>query len=76
MIKHLDKLTVKYKDKYVIWILKNLKTVSRGIDSLSNNCVNCFNALKYFVYMRQGHLERDNGYIEQGRSAIENPILA
>ena len=56
MIKHFDKFTLKYKERYVICILKNLKMVSTGIYSLGNKRVNYFNALKYFVNMRQGTL--------------------
>ena len=47
--------------KYVIWILKNLKTVSTGIDSLGNKCVKHFIAIKYFVNMRKVPLEGDKG---------------
>ena len=67
MIKHLDKFTVKQKEKDVIWHLMNLKTVSSGIDSLGNKRVNYLNALKYFVNMRQGPLKGDDGYIKRVR---------
>ena len=40
MIKHLDELTLKHKGKDVIWILKNSKTVSTGIENLVNKRVN------------------------------------
>ena len=49
MIKHLDKFTVKHKEKDVICPLKNLKTVSTGIDSLGNKRVDYFNALNIFL---------------------------
>ena len=68
MIKHLEKLTVKHKVKEVIWLLNNLRTVSTTIDSIGNKRVNCFNALEYFVIMRQGPLEKDDSYIKQARS--------
>ena len=67
---------MKHKEKDVIWILKNLKTVSTGIDPLGNKNVNYFNAMKYFVNTRQGHLKGDNGYTKRTRSAIKNLILA
>ena len=60
----------------MIWILKNLKKVSTGIDSLGNKHVNYFNAIKYFVNIRQGSLEGDDSYIKRTRSEIENLILA
>ena len=63
------------QEKTAIWLLKNLKTVFTGIDSLGNKLVNYFNALKYFVNMRQGPLEGNSGYIKQARSEIENLIL-
>ena len=63
IIKHLDKFTVKHKEKEVIWLLKNLKTFYTGIDYLGNKRVNYLNAIKYSVNMRQGPLEGDNGYI-------------
>ena len=68
IIKHLDQCNFKQKEKDVICILENLKTVSTGIDSLGNKLVNYFNALKYFVNMRQGPLEGDDGYIKRARS--------
>ena len=68
MIKQLNEFTMKYKEKDVICILKNLKTVSTGIYPLGNKSVNYFNALKYFVNMRQGPLEGDDGYIKRARS--------
>ena len=43
MIKHLDKFTIKHKKKDVIWLFKNLKTVSTRIDSLGNKHMNYFN---------------------------------
>ena len=64
IIKHLKKFAVKNKDKDTIWLLKNLKTFSTGIDSLGNKRVNYFNALQYFVNMRQGSLEGYNVYIK------------
>ena len=76
MIKHLDEFAMKYMEKDVIWILKNLKKVSTGIDSLGNKRANYFNALKHFVNMRQGILEGENCYTKQARSAIENSIFA
>ena len=62
MIKHLEKFSVKHKEKYTLWILSNLKTVYTGIEYLGNKRVNYFNALKYFVNMTQGPLEGDDGY--------------
>ena len=53
MIKSLDKSTVQNKEKDIIWLLKNLKTVSTVIDSVGNKCVNYFNSLKYFVNLIQ-----------------------
>ena len=58
-----------------MWFLKNLNTVSTGIDSLGNKRVNYFDALKYSVNTRQGTLEEDNAYIKLKRSAIETLIL-
>ena len=75
MIKQLKQFTVKHKEKDVTWILNNLKTVSTGIDSLGNKHVNYFNALKYFVNMRQGPLEGNNGYIKRARLSIESLIF-
>ena len=75
MINQLDEFTMKHRDKDVIWLLKNLKTVSTGIASLGNKRVSYFNALKCFVNMIQGTLEEDNRYIKQARSVIENLIL-
>ena len=75
MIKHLDKSTVKQKEKDVIWILKNLNTVSTCIDYLGNKHVNYLNALKYFVNKRQGNLEGDNSHTNQSRLAIYNLIM-
>ena len=60
----------------MIWIIKNPKTVSTGIDSLGNKRVNYFNAIKYFVSNRQGTLEGNNGYIKRERSEIKTLILA
>ena len=71
IINHLDKFTIKHKEKDFIWILKNLKTVSTGMDYLGNKRVNYFNALKYIGKMRQGALEGDGGYIKRSRSEIE-----
>ena len=67
MIKHLDRFTMKHREKYAIRILKNLKIVSAGIYTLGNKRVNYFNALKYCVNMRQGLLEGDDGYIRWAR---------
>ena len=53
MIKHIYEFTVKDKEKDMIWLLKNLNSVSTGIDYLGNKLVHYFNALKYFVNMRQ-----------------------
>ena len=75
MIKQLNEFNVIHKKKDVIWILRNLKTVSTGIDSLGNKRVNYFNVIKYFDNMRQGPLEGDDGYIKRERSAIETLIL-
>ena len=74
MINHFDKFTVKHKKRDVIWILKNLMIVSTGIESLCNKRVNFFNALKYFLNIRQVPLEGDNGYI--AIFSIETLILA
>ena len=71
MINHIDELTVKHEKKEGIWLLKNLKTVSIGIDYLGNKCVNYFNALRFFVIIIQGPLEGDDGYIKGARYAIE-----
>ena len=76
MIKHLSGFTTKHKEKDGIWHLKNLKTVSTGIDFLGNKRVNYFNALKYFLNMRQGPLEGDGGYIQRSISTIETLILS
>ena len=76
MIKHIKKSTMKQNEKDIIWLLKNLKTVSTGIESMGNKRVNYFDALKYFINMRQGPLEGDDGYIKRSRSAIETSILA
>ena len=65
MIKHLEKFAMEHKEKDVIWIFKILKIVSTGIDSLGNKRVNYFNALKYFVNIRQGPLEEGDGYIKR-----------
>ena len=75
MITNLDKLTMKHKEKDVIRILKNFKTVSIGIDYLGNKRVNYFNSLKYFANTRQGTLEGDNGDIIWERLEIETLIL-
>ena len=56
MINELNKFTMKHKWKYIIWLLKNFKTVSTRIDYLGNKRVKYFNALKYFANMRQGPL--------------------
>ena len=56
MIKQLYKFTMKHKERDIIWLLTNLKTVSTEIDSLDDKHMNYFNTLKYFVSMRQGHL--------------------
>ena len=61
MINHLGKFTVKNKEKDVICLLKNLKAVSTGIDSLGYKRVNYLNVLQYFVTMRQEPLEGDDG---------------
>ena len=75
MINHLEKFTVKHKERDVIWTLRNLKTVPTGIYILGNKRVNYFSAIKYFVNMRQGNLKGDNIYIKRSISAIENLIL-
>ena len=75
MIKHLNGFTVKHNEKYLIWLLKNLKKVYKGIDSLGNKGENYFNALKYFVKMIHGPLGRDNGYTKRARLTIETLIL-
>ena len=62
---------MKYQDKFVIWLLKNLKTVYKEIDSQRNKCMNHFNDLKHFVNMRQGTLEEDVGYIKLAKLAIK-----
>ena len=67
MIKHLDGFTVKHKEKYVIWLFKNLKKVSTETDSLGNKRVNYFNALKYCF--------NDDSYIKYERLAIITLIL-
>ena len=67
---------MKQKDKDFIWLLRNPKKVSTGIDFLGNKCVNYFNAPKYFVNVRQGPLEGDNGYIKRAIPAIKTLILA
>ena len=64
MIKHLDGFTVKHKEKYVIWLFKNLKTVSTETDPQGNKRVNYFNALKYVFNIRKGPLEGDESYIK------------
>ena len=76
MIKYLGGFTIKYKEKDVIWLLKNLKTFSTGIDSLCNKRVNYFYVIQYFVNMIQGPLEGDDGYTKRARSANETLILA
>ena len=60
----------------MIWILKNLKTVSSGIESLGNKRVNYFNDITYFGNMRQGPLEGDYGYIKRARSSIKTLMLS
>ena len=71
IIKHLEKFTLKHKEKYGICFLKNPKTVSTVIDLLCNKCVN----YQYFVNMRQGTLEGDDRYIKWVTLAIETLIL-
>ena len=61
MIKYIEKFTVNHKGKDAIRLLKNLNTVSIEIDYLGSKHVNYFNALEYFVNMRQGPLEEYNG---------------
>ena len=51
MVKNLNKSTVEHKKNDVIWLPKNFKTVSTGIDSIGNKRVNYFNTLKSFVNM-------------------------
>ena len=75
MIKKLYEFTVKYKEKYVIWLLKNPKTVYTGIYYLVNKRANYFNAIKSFVNIRQGPLEVDDGYIKWAILEIETFIL-
>ena len=53
MIKHLNKFTVKHKDKDALFLIKNLKKISTGIDFVGNKHVNYFIAIKYSVTMRQ-----------------------
>ena len=48
IINHLDQFTMKHKDKDVIWIFKNLNTVSTDIEFLGNKLVDYFNYLRYF----------------------------
>ena len=67
---------MKHKKKDLIQILNNLKTISKGIDSLGNKCVNYFNDQKYFVNMRQGRLEEDDSYIKKEILAIETLMLS
>ena len=74
MIKHLDEFTMKHKEKYVLCLLNNLKTLPIGIYYLGNKRVDYFNDLKSFVNMIQGRLEGYDGYIKRARSAIENLI--
>ena len=74
MIKHLDRFTLKRKKKEVIRLLKNLKKVSTGIDSLGHKLVNYINALKYFVNTIQGPLKRYDGYIKWTILTIETLI--
>ena len=76
MINHLDGFTMKEKYKDVIFLHKNLKTVSTWIEFLGNKRVNYFNALKYFVNLREGPSELDDVYIKRARLAIETSILA
>ena len=75
IINYLDELTAKHKDKDVIWILKNLKTVYTGIESLGNKLVNYLSSLKYFVKIIQGPSEGEDEYIKWSRSKIETLIL-
>ena len=75
MINHIEKLTLKHKDKDVTWLLKKIKKVSTGIDSLGNKPVNYFNTVKYFFHRRQGPLEGYQGYKKRARLVIETLIL-
>ena len=75
MIKQLDELNMRHKEKDLIWLLKNLNTVSTWIYYLGDKLVNYFNSLKYFVNTRQGPLEGDEGYTKRARLAIETLIL-
>ena len=67
---------MKYQDKFVIWLLKNLKTVYKEIDSQRNKCMNHFNDLKHFVNIIQGTFEGDDEYIKRVRLSIEHLIFS
>ena len=76
MIKYSDEYEVKERAKDVVWLLKELKKVTTGIDALGNKRVTYFNALKAFVNMHQANNESDDSVLKRAKSAVETLVLA
>ena len=64
-----------YEDKDrqqdVLWLLKQLKKITSGLDSKSNKRCNLFDALYAFITMRQGNDESDSAYLKRFRVNVD-----
>ena len=64
-----------YEDKDrqqdALWLLKQLKKITSGLDSKSNKRCNLFDALYAFITMRQGNDESDSAYLKRFRVNVD-----
>ena len=76
LVRNNDEYKEKEKKKDVVWLLKQLKALTSGIDVLSNKRETLHDALVNFVTMRQGRSESLDDYMKRVKSNIELLVLA
>ena len=75
-IKHDVEYGIKSSDLDTLWVLKNIKKTTTGVDMKANPELTLHEQMLILMTTRQGQSELDNDYLIKSNSRLENMILA
>ena len=75
-IKHDAEYGIKSSDFDTLWLLKNIKKTTAGVDMKANPALTLHEQMLIFMTTRKGQSESDDNYLNKFNSRLENMILA
>mmetsp|Transcript_11464 Transcript_11464/g.16625 ORF Transcript_11464/g.16625 Transcript_11464/m.16625 type:complete len:104 (+) Transcript_11464:182-493(+) len=75
-MKYIDGFDNYKNDKDIVWLSKELKRETAGIDSMGNRHVNYIKSLRMTLNMKQGSEESNESYLKRLNASVESLKLA